>query len=114
VLFAPSLKDARAGRFPGDDALWVSPMANDERFESQRVMPPRLFRERNRMSKSEYYRRRQRQRAGEPGAENLLPLHIRLSEHREGIRFCDEAAWQQARLVNAVATGRRKRAQAAA
>jgi hypothetical protein len=83
-------------------------MANDL-FDERRVMPAATFRSRNSMSKSEYHRRRMRQRAGEPGSERLLPPIIRLSSRREGIRFCDEAAWQESQLVPVAPTGKRQR-----
>jgi hypothetical protein len=81
-------------------------------FELRRVMKPKTFRDRNGMSKTEYTRRRKRQRAGEPGSELLLPEHIKLSEFREGITYQSELNWQVARTVSVPA--RRQRASKAA
>jgi hypothetical protein len=71
----------------------------DNSFDAHRVMLAPEWRQRNHVSKSEWYRRRQRQRAGEPGSENLLPRTVRLSPKREGITFEEEARWQAANQV---------------
>jgi hypothetical protein len=77
-------------------------------FEERAVMSPKTFRKRNLMSNSEWHRRRERQRNGEPGSEDLLPTLTRLSEKRYGVRYIDEAVWQQKRLVAVATTGQRR------
>jgi hypothetical protein len=83
-------------------------------FEDRRCMSIPTFCDRNQMSKAEFNRRRVRQRLGEPGAEALLPPLIQIGPKRYGIRYGDERAWQESKLINAVTTGKRQRSAKAA
>jgi hypothetical protein len=58
-------------------------------FEDRRVLSVPEFRERNKISKTQWFRLKQ---AGK------TPRTVRLSAQREGVRLCDERAWQEARL----------------
>ena len=89
--------------------------SNPSSFEDRAVMPLTVFRKRAPMSKTEYHRRRNRQLAGEPRSELLLPKLTQLSEHRFGVRYDHEREWQEARTVSVVpapSKGRRARASA--
>ena len=83
-------------------------------FEDRAVMRLSTFWPRAPMSKTEFYRRRNRQLAGEPGSELLLPKLTQISAKRLGVRYDHEREWQEARIVSAVVTGKRPRRSAQA
>ncbi len=58
-------------------------------FEDRRVLTVPEFRERNRLSKTTWWRLKQ---------VGMTPRTIRLSPHREGITIAEERRWQQSRL----------------
>jgi hypothetical protein len=87
-------------------------MATNPSFDDLAVMPLALFRKRAPMSKTEFFRRRQRQLAGEPGSELLLPKLTQLSAHRYGVRFDHEREWKEANTISFVAPSKRQRARA--
>jgi hypothetical protein len=63
-------------------------------------MSPPEWRQRAKMSKSEYFRRKRRQAAGEDPDGKLLPKRIRVSPQREIITFAAERDWQIANQVS--------------
>ena len=64
-------------------------------------MSPATFRERNGMSRSEWDRRRLRQRLGEVGSAKLLPKIIQIGPQKYGVTYEHEREWQNSLLVSA-------------